>query len=222
MIRFSGDLPNGWNLFKRALGLQKKDSTCKLKMIIRVLHLFWIYLSLVSFSPSTQLPSKKGKVLNLSRFGRRLWKWYIKVIHLEIPILLCWICVQLGQRKSENVSPGRKSENVSPYLGSRHSPIALSLKSFCSHTTAEKSKRFSFLFLLPSSFCLHQHSSKPVLWGIRVYKGPLSQTEQSDSGPSDRLASYWSKAPGTQVAKFLYLDFSEPTISSKWDINIQQ
>lgn len=150
------------------------------KIIIRVLGLFWTYPSPVSFFPSLQLPSEKEKrkffYLSISR--RRQWEKYIKDIHVKIHILLCWI---LGSSQSCVIGLGRKSVKDGLFIPRQPFP----LKSPCSQyeVSAEKCKRFSFPFFSPSSSCLHQHGSKPVLWGIGVYKGPLSQAEQSEMGP---------------------------------------
>lgn len=62
-ICISGGLPNGGSLFTWALVLQKNESSfSRLKIIIRVLGLFWTAF----FFPSTQLPSKKEKESSLT------------------------------------------------------------------------------------------------------------------------------------------------------------
>lgn len=151
------------------------------KIIIRVLGLFWTYPSPVSFFPSLQLPSEKEKrkffYLSISR--RRQWEKYIKDIHVKIHILLCWI---LGSSQSCVIGLGRKSVKDGLFIPRQPFP----LKSPCSQyeVSAEKCKRFPFLFSLPlppacinmapspcsgaleftKDLCLRQNSQKWGLW----------------------------------------------------------
>ena len=103
------------------------------------------------------------------------------------------------------ISPRRKSVKD----GCHHSQTVLSFKkSLCSILSFcwEKQKVFFSLFL--SLFLL---PASTQLQALALGHWSLQRTFVSGgevrNGASSRLACYWSKAPGTQVAKFLYLAF---------------
>lgn len=173
------------------------------KIIIRVLGLFWTYPSPVSFFPSTQLPSKKEKrkFFTLSRSRRRQWEKYIKAIHVDIHVLLCWI---LGRSQSCVIGLRRKPVKDSPL----HSQTALSFKkslfsiwTFCWEMQKVFLSFFLSLFLLLASTWLQARALGH--WSLQR---TFVSGRAARNGASDRLACYWSKAPGTQVAT-LYLAF---------------
>lgn len=182
-----GESPDQGNLCKWKLIILQKNysSLSRLKTIFRVLGVFWTCPHLASFFHSTQFPSKKikgiGKVGSLSRSERRQQRRYIKLAHLEVHIQLCtWYSFI----KNCFINPGRKSVKDVSISWSSSFPNSLFLyKVSALNIKFLLRKAKDFPFLSPCSSGLHQHSSKPALWGITFTKDLCLSLSSQKWGP---------------------------------------